>query len=102
METGPREERRKGARRKGADRRTGEFDEIYKKLVSKGIVIDARKGERRKGEGRSGFPRPTNEEKYVIYRVGMSKINLERKKADLKPLPVLSLEEWAKPTDKTS
>ena len=91
-----REERRKSDRRKGRDRRTGKFDEIYKKLVAEGIFQDSRKGERRVGEGRSGLPRPTIEEKYMFYIVGIDKTNMKRQKAGLELIPKLTFEEWSR------
>jgi hypothetical protein len=96
MEKPPKKERRAGERRKGVDRRKGELDDIYKRLLDGGTVVDSRKGERRKGEGRSGLPRPTMEDRYVIYRIGMKKVNSEREKAGMEHLPVHSFGEWSK------
>lgn len=94
------EERRRQQRRKGKDRRIGEMDNVYRRLVSKGIIQDTRVGERRikerrKEERRQGLFRLGDEEKYALYMVGMEKINLQRKKAGLGLLPVLAFGQWS-------
>lgn len=86
-------ERRKEQRRYGTERRS-EINLIYQRLISEDLFFDWRKGQRRKGDRRKSGPCPSRAEEYVIYLVGMEKINGERKKGGLKPLPVLSIEEW--------
>lgn len=90
------EEKRKNERREKTDRRTGEMDIVYKRLVEKGIIADSRKGERRKEKEKPNFSNPPNEEQYLLYTIGMERTNSERRKNGLAPLPIISLKEWIK------
>ncbi len=91
------DKRKRSDRRDQRDRRTGKFDEAYRRLVEKGIFQNSRKGDRRKSErrGTADF-RLSEEEKYTLYFMGTNKNNLDRKKMNLPPEPLLSYEEWLK------
>lgn len=93
MESGNFGERRKEDRRKSNDRRTGEFDAIYQKLVAN-IIGDRRQGERRKNDRRKQGFTPVHEQSYYEYLNEIESANMDREKAGQEPLPILSMEKW--------
>ena len=90
METKQLPERRHQDRRTLLDRRTGEFEATYQRLVREGVVQENRQIQRRKTERRDDRP----EERYAEYVSGLKKINAQRQKSALPSIPMLSYEHW--------
>lgn len=86
--------RRKTQRRKEKERRTDAKKDLYKRLISRKVMHEERKRERRQGERREKFFQLFNKGKYAQYKEEMEKLNTNRKKIGLEPLPYLTIEEW--------
>lgn len=84
---------RAAERRRGKDRRTGVLDELYRRLVARGIVLDRRKGDRRH-RGRDEAEFITQAHAYLYYADKIRQINRERAFEKLEPIPVPTFEDW--------